>query len=222
MMVRKITASGLKQTKFGIQQARNMLKRFADTAGTERRALQEVLRMHEEHFRRCLATSANSTVVTSRKIAKFGFGRAKLRLHKIQQILTECGVEIDKPQTLCARENELKSLLASSSEAVLVTSVDRRFVSANQKALNLFGISETNFAMFTLDAFVSRPQVLRFGESGMSFMSRIEKRGRCKIRRLDGNVRVADYIYTANYLPFLHLCRFRNDHKHQVSNPLAA
>jgi len=39
-----------------------------------------------------------------------------------------------------ARENDLRELLASSVDAVVVSNLDRRFVAANPNALNLFGV----------------------------------------------------------------------------------
>jgi len=44
-------------------------------------------------------------------------------------------------QEMRARENELRELLANSLDAIVVTNLNRRFVAANPKALELFGVS---------------------------------------------------------------------------------
>jgi PAS domain-containing protein len=53
-----------------------------------------------------------------------------------------------------ARENDLREFLANSLDAIVVTNVDRRFVAANPKALQLFGVSVANIRQFTMDAFL--------------------------------------------------------------------
>jgi PAS domain S-box-containing protein len=110
-----------------------------------------------------------------------------------------------------ARENHLRELLASSVDAVVVTNVDRRFVSANPNALHLFGVSDANIRQFTIDAFLLEDQILHLDASGVPLISREETRGECKIRRLTGNLRVAEYVFVPNFVPFRHLFIFRND-----------
>lgn len=121
---------------------------------------------------------------------------------------------IEKPrrvrQDLHARENELRELLASSLDAVIVTNNRRRFVTANPKALDLFGVSEKNLGKFTIDVFLAHGQIPHFDRSGSPFMRRQERHGICKIRRLDGSLRVVEYAFVANFVPFRHLCRFRD------------
>src|SRR6516164_9604492 len=56
-------------------------------------------------------------------------------------------------ETLQARENDLQNLLTTSFDAIDVTDGDRRFVAANSMALDLFGMSQRNITMFTMDAF---------------------------------------------------------------------
>jgi PAS domain-containing protein len=104
----------------------------------------------------------------------------------------------------------LQKLLASSLDAVVVTNGDRRFVATNPKALDLLGISEANMRKFTIDAFLPHGQILDFDGTGPPFIRREERRGKCKIRRLDGSLRVAEYIFVANFVPRRHLSRFRD------------
>jgi PAS domain S-box-containing protein len=107
-------------------------------------------------------------------------------------------------------ENDLQKLLASSPDAIVVTNGYHRFVAANSKALDLFGISETNMRNFTIDAFLPDSQVLQFDASGSPFLKREERHGKCRISRLDGSLRVAEYIFVANCAPLRHLSQFRD------------
>ena len=173
--------------------------------------LREAVRAREKHLRKVVASSRDAIVVTNGKITRLGVKQAKVHLQQLQNTITKLGGSVDRPQNLRARERDLRKLLTSSLDAVIVTSVNRRLISANQKALSLFGISETNMTMFSLDAFFSRHQVLSFDETGVPFISRREKRGQCEIKRMDGSLQTADYIFIPNYMPFVHLCRFRSD-----------
>jgi PAS domain S-box-containing protein len=141
--------------------------------------------------------------------------QATVHLQRIQNTLTRLGKSIAEElrrlqEALRVRENGLRKLLASSLDAVVVTNSDRRFVAANPKALDLFGISETNMGKFTIDAFLPNGQILAFDGTGAPFIRREERRGKCKIRRLDGSLRVAEYMFVANFAPLRHLSRFRD------------
>jgi PAS domain-containing protein len=108
------------------------------------------------------------------------------------------------------RENELRNLLVTSVDAIVVTDDEHRLVAANTNARELFGVSEANIRNFTLDSFISKGQIPGFNALGASFGSAGVKKGNCQIRRLNGTLRLADYEFTANHLPFRHLCIFRN------------
>jgi PAS domain-containing protein len=138
-----------------------------------------------------------------------------VHVQRVQSTLTRLGKSIaEKPRRLQEAirvgENGLRKLLASSLDAVVVTNGDRRFVAANPKALDLLGISEANMGQFTIDAFLPHGQILNFDGTGPPFLRREERRGKCKIRRLDGSLRVAEYIFVANFVPLRHLSRFRD------------
>lgn len=136
-----------------------------------------------------------------------------LHVQKAQNRLLRAGKRLaDEHRILQAalheRENALRSLLASSGVAIVVTNGDRRFVAANPKAL--FGISERNLTRFTIDAFCPHDQVLNFERNGLPFIRGEERGGRCTIRRLDGSVRVAEYTFVENFVPGRHLSSFRD------------
>jgi len=139
-----------------------------------------------------------------------------VHLHQAQNLLTRMGRSVgDKPRTvpeaLRARGNELRKLLASPLNAVVLTDDNYRFLVTNPKALDLFGVSPTNVTKFTIDIFISHGQVLNFTRNASpftTFIRRCERHGKCQIRRLDGSLRVAEYVFVANFAPRRHVFRF--------------
>jgi len=132
-----------------------------------------------------------------------------VHLRQAQNLLTGMGRSVgDKPprvpEALRARRNELRKLLASPLTAVVVTDDNYRFLVTNPKALDLFGVSPANVTKFTIDIFLSHGQVLNFARNASpftTFVRRCERHGKCKIRRLDGSLRVAEYVFVANFAP---------------------
>ena len=113
-------------------------------------------------------------------------------------------------ETLREREDGLRKLLASSPDAIVVTNADHRLVAANPKALDLFGISGANMGKFTLDAFLPHQQILDLDGNGPPFMKREERHGKCKVRRLDGSLRVTEYTFVTNFAGRRHLSKFHD------------
>ena len=117
------------------------------------------------------------------------------------------------------RENDLRNLLASCLDAIVVTDGDRRLVAANAKALELFGISELNMGNFTVDAFLANVERPDFDWKDSSFESREVRVNRCKIRRLDGGWRVAECQFVASIVPRRHLFKFLNVAPYKITPP---
>lgn len=109
-----------------------------------------------------------------------------------------------------ASENDLQNLMASSLDPVALTDGNRRLVAANAKALELFGISESNMRNFTLDAFVASVEPPNFDWSNTWPKGRDTRLIRCKIRRLDGGLLVAECQFIGGIVPHRHLCKFLN------------
>jgi PAS domain S-box-containing protein len=183
--------------------------------------LQKVLRAKENDLRNLLASSLDVIVVANTKIAKFRSQfvaalepvRAYLRL--AQNTLTRLGGSVvDRPRALqralSAKEKDLRKLLASSLDAMVITDVSGRFITANSQALDLFGVSETNMKKFTINVFLSHGQTPYFAGHSAAFIRREKRHGECKVRRLDGSLRVAEYLFVPHFLPNRHVCRFRN------------
>ena len=184
------------------------------------RRLQEAIRARKKDVRKLQATSLGTIEMTKDKITKFGsqlfvaLAQVTTRLRRGQDTLTRLGRSVaDKPRSLQKalrlRENELRVLLESSLDAIVVTDAAGSLVAANSKALDLFGVTRTNMRQFTIHVFLSHSQIQKFGGRRLRFTRRETRRGKCEIRRLDGSLRVADYSFVANVTPFRHLCRFR-------------
>jgi PAS domain S-box-containing protein len=211
----------LDQATVHLQRIQNTLTRLGKSIAEKPRRLQEVIRVRESGLRKLLPNSLHAIVVFNGKTTKFrselfiASEQVTVHLQRAQNTLTRLGRSVvAKPQRLQevirVRENGLRKLLASSLDAIVVTNGDRRFVSANPKALDLFGISETNMGKFTIDAFLPNGQIPDFDGNGPPFIRREERHGKCKVRRLDGSSRVAEYIFVANFVPLRHLSRFRD------------
>jgi PAS domain S-box-containing protein len=206
----------------------HLLRRALNTlAERGKNVLEKTQRLQEGHrarvndFRESLASSLDAIVVTNGKITKFSSqlcGASKeVTVHLLRRALnklTEQGKNVlEKTQRLQearrTREDDLRKSLENSLDAIVVTNDDRRLVYANPKALDLFGVSELNMGEFTIDTFLSHCQILKLRLKW--FVMRPDERyGKCKISRLDGSLRVAEYILVTNVIPRRYLYRFLN------------
>jgi len=137
-----------------------------------------------------------------------------VHLHRALETLTRLGrSDSAKPRRLQAlrkKEDDLRKLsLETFNYAIVVTNSDRRLVYANPKALDLFGVSELNVRKFSIDTFLSHRHILELRRKWF-LIRRDERYGKCKISRLDGSLRVAEYVLVANIIPRLHLYGFMN------------
>ena len=217
----------LEQAKGSFREVHDHSTKLAASATDRQRKLREALRLKENNLHALFADALGRGLEASRSVrgheTRFpaALKQAKVRFRQAENKFKKLASNVvGKPKK--PRENDLQQLLSSSQDAVVVTSVDHRFVAANPRALSLFGISERNMKMFTIDAFLSRRQIPLFDEIGASFTSGKERCGECKIRRLDGSSGVAEYIFVANYVPFLHVCRFHNYRKWTLRRRFAA
>jgi PAS domain-containing protein len=184
------------------------------------------LRRESETELRKLGTGCHDAIVaTEGKIAGLGSQvsvaskQVALEVRKAQDAVIDLARNVaDKPrrtrEARQARENDLRCLLADSLDPVVVTDSGRRLVAANAKALELFGISEFNFGHFTLDTFVPN-----FDWSDLSFESRGDQLRRCKIRRLDGGLRVAECQFVSGIVPRRYLYKFLRVAPYKIAMP---
>ena len=163
----------------------------------------------------------DAVVVTDGKIEKFR-SRLSIVLRQVtvhvQRVLSGPVIlgrrVVDTPQRLrearLARQNDLRTLVATSSDPVIVTNSNRRLVAANSHGLDLFGVSELNMSQFTMGTFLSDGQILQFDRNRPSSKGPEETYAECKIRRLDGTSWVAECIFVANIVPHQNLYRFQH------------
>ena len=114
----------------------------------------------------------------------------------------------------------MRELLANSPDAIAVINGDHCFVTANQRALDLFGVFEKNLRKFNIDVFLFRGQIPDLHQNGSFFMGRPERHGKCMIRRVDGSMRAAEFAFVADFLPLQHLCRFYDLRMPQRPTPM--
>jgi PAS domain S-box-containing protein len=143
------------------------------------------------------------------------FRQVPAYLQEAQNTLARLGRSVaDKPrrlrEALRERENSLQTLLANSADALVVTNNNHRFVAANPRALDLFGISKSNMREFAIDAFLASDQIRDFDGNGSLLTRQKERHGKCKIRRLDGSFRVAEYVFVAHFTPLRNVSTFRD------------
>jgi len=202
-----------------LRPGRSMFSRMRKRTAEKLQNLLEVVRSAENGLRRAARNSSDGVVLINCSIGKSrsklssAFEQEAARLRRAQSTLRGLlNRVIEKPrrlrQELHEREKELRDLLASSLDPIVVTNDNRRFVAANQKALELFGVSEKNLGSFTIDVFFLHGPKLGFDGRASLFMSRQERHAKCKIRRLDGSLRFAECVFVANFVPCRHLCRF--------------
>jgi PAS domain S-box-containing protein len=184
------------------------------------RRFEEALGASKTRLQKLLALSRDAAISTKAKIVRqvsLELAGVAADLQRAENALVRLRKNVaDKPRRLQeglrARENDLRKLLVSSPDAIIVTNVDRGFVDANPKALDLFGVSEANMRKFTVDIFLSCGRVSEFvtGITVSPFRKRNARCGKCEVRRLDGSLRVAEYQFFANFAPSRHVYRFRN------------
>jgi PAS domain-containing protein len=130
---------------------------------------------------------------------------------KLDEVTCRAKKEHEKLQdALRYRENLLAKLLDDSSEAIVVTDDTHRLLAANLPALDLFGISKTNLKRFTIDAFLPYSSISSFERHGLPFIRGMERHGECMIRRLNGDVRLVEFSFQANFVPGRHLSKFHD------------
>jgi PAS domain S-box-containing protein len=174
-----------------------------------------------------LFASPDAIVATKEKIFKFA-GQLLIWLKPLNLMLQQAFGTLaarirgaaDKPRQLReairGRKNYLRCLLTTSFDAIVVTDREHRFVQANSRALDLFGISERNITMFTMDAFLPYRQIEQLDETGAPFMHGRERHGECEIKRLDGSSLFAKYTFVSNAVPRQHLYRFQSLAPHRT------
>src|SRR5215475_5018342 len=129
----------------------------------EPRTQENELRVPEARPREA-TVAANSQVTRAKGRVSSAIEHGAARLRRARKRLAGLGGNtVDKRQRgrqeVGARESQLRELLANSPDAIAVISGDHCFVTANQRALDLFGVSEKNLRKFNIDVFLCRGQI---------------------------------------------------------------
>jgi PAS domain-containing protein len=210
-----------------LQKAQEVAAGFGRT-GVDK--VQRLRRKSENDLRKLRAGFHAAIVAVETKIRPLG-GRVSSvsrlvtrKLQKAQDTIIALGRTVaEKPRRMrevrLTRENDLRDLLASSPEAIVVTDGGRRLVAANANALELFGISECNFGNFTIDAFLAKVGLPDFDWTDWSDERRQVRGSRCKIRRLDGGLRFAECQFVPGIVPRRHLYKFLNVAPYKITPP---
>jgi PAS domain-containing protein len=203
----------LKHLKLILQRAPETLTTLVWSAASKPRRLLEAIRGWDNYLR-------NLIVVMKQETIKFT-GRLFVWLKHLNPILqpaleslpTLVRSAANKPRRLReairGKDNYLGNLLTTPFEAIVLADEEHRFVQANARALDLFGISERNITMFTMDAFLQHRQIAELDENDAPFVYRRERHGECEIQRLDGSLLVAEYTFVSNVAVRRHLYRFQ-------------
>jgi len=134
-----------------------------------------------------------------------------VHLRRAQKMLAKLGRSVtDQLRRLLARrtkEDDFGKCLRDFHYATVVTNGDGRLVYTNPKALDLFGVSESNIRNFTIGIFLSHCQILELRRKWF-LVAQNERYGKCEISRLDGSSRLAEYVLVDDFIRGLHLYRF--------------
>src|SRR5215831_8258909 len=175
----------LEQAGVHLRQAQNTLNRLGRSVADKKQEMRDAFQASKGDFREVLTTSRHAVAGAIGNIIKFrselyvAWGQVTARLQQGQNTVARLGRSIaDRPRrrqkALRSRENDLRKLLENSPDAIVVTNVEHRFVEANLKGLDLFGVSETNLSKFTIDVFLSHGQILEFQGIGSPLTRREE------------------------------------------------
>jgi PAS domain-containing protein len=155
----------LEQVVVHVCEVQNVFAKVSTIVDNRSRGLREAIRATRNDLRNWLESILQAVVAPGRTIKKL---RCQLsvalqpvlaHLRVAQRALGKLNTSVtDKPRTvqeaIRARESDLPRLLESSPDAIVALNTGLRFVAANPKALDLFGISERNMEMFAIDAFL--------------------------------------------------------------------
>ena len=217
-------SSASKRVATPVQRAQNLVSRFGRSAVD---SLQKVRLEAQNDLQKLHSASRDAVVFAGGQIAKLGpkasgaIKHAGVRIHLAQNRVTTLVKSVaEKPRRLRdarrAKENELHNLVSGSLDAIVVTDVKHCLVEANPRALDLFGISEWNLKYFTIDTFIARYEPLADANS-LPVSNQLEIHGRCRIRRLDGALRVAECHFVPDVVPRRHLYEFLNIAPYKIS-----
>ena len=127
---------------------------------------------------------------------------------------TVTGILFDKVRLAAAaaaeRERELRAIIDTTSDALLVANDERQYVAANPAACRMFGLPLNELLGRRIDDFMPGADVLAIDEAWKEFLEVGAQRGEIGLRRPDGGEIVVDVASVARHLPGRHLSIMRD------------
>ena len=108
------------------------------------------------------------------------------------------------------RERELRAIVDTTSDALLITDDERRYVAANPAACRMFGVPLEELLGKRIDDFLSGADGRALDAAWQEFLIQGTQRGEIGLRRPDGGEIIVDFAAVARYLPGRHLSALRD------------
>jgi diguanylate cyclase (GGDEF)-like protein/PAS domain S-box-containing protein len=112
--------------------------------------------------------------------------------------------------TAADRERELRAIIDTTEDALLVANDDRQYVAANPAACRMFGLPLHELLERRVDDFIPDADPLGIEESWTAFLHAGAQRGEMRLRRPDGREIEVDFAAVARHLPGRHLSILRD------------
>ncbi len=119
--------------------------------------------------------------------------------------------------TTTDQERELHAIIANTTDALLVSDDDRRYVAANPAASRLLGLSPEQLLGRRVDDFLPEADANTVEALWADFLEAGSQRGEMTLRRADGDDVFVDYAAVARYLPGRHLSILRDITKRKTT-----
>jgi diguanylate cyclase (GGDEF)-like protein/PAS domain S-box-containing protein len=127
---------------------------------------------------------------------------------------TVTGTLFDKLRLTAAdaadREQELRAIVDTTSDALLVANDAREYVAANPAACRMLGLSLDELLGRRIDDFMPGADSLAIEEAWREFLEVGQQRGEIGLRRPDGGEILVDFAAVARHLPGRHLSILRD------------
>ncbi|MGZ8562980.1 MAG: diguanylate cyclase domain-containing protein, partial [Candidatus Limnocylindria bacterium] len=127
---------------------------------------------------------------------------------------TVTGMLFDKVRLQAAaaadRERELRAIIDTTSDALLVANDEREYVAANPAACRMLGLPLDELLGRRIDDFIPGADGLAIEEAWREFLDVGSQRGEIGLRRPDGTEIVVDFAAVARHLPGRHLSILRD------------
>jgi PAS domain S-box-containing protein len=113
-------------------------------------------------------------------------------------------------EALHESEQRLRAVFDNVLDAILITNDDREYLDANPAACKLLGIARDELLGSKLEDFVPEAERETSRAAWREFLRSGRMEGEFRLRRADGQIRIAEFKAKANFLPGRHLSVLRD------------